>query len=152
MPFVKKAYDISRKKVFFCKPEESLSNVARKMYMNNIGSIIVRKDNAAKGIITINDLLKQVAKNSNQEKITAKDIMSSPVVTLSKDLDVDRLVDEFNKHNVSRMVLTNNNRQIVGVVRDIAVYKYMSFYKYDKEVKKRFAVDYLRPLYWLFFK
>ena len=57
------------------------------------------------------------------------------------------LVDEFNKHKVSRMVLVNDKNKVVGIVRDIAVFKYMTFYKYDREVKKRFARDYSQRLY-----
>ena len=147
MTFVKLAYDISRKKVFFCNTNESLANVAKKMHKNNIGSIIVRKDEAIHGIITINDLLKQVAKNTDQDNIMAKNIMSSPVITVSKDLEVDELVDNFNKYKVSRMVLKDDKNKVVGIVRDIAVYKYLTFFKYDKEAKNRFGTNYLRELY-----
>ena len=73
--------------------------------------------------------------------------MSSPIITANKDLEINRLVDEFNKHKVSRMVLINKENKVVGIVRDIAVYKYMTFYKYDREVRKRFARDYLHKLY-----
>jgi hypothetical protein len=45
------------------------------------------------------------------------------------------------------MVLEDTKGNIVGVVRDIAVFKYMTFYKYDREVRKRFARDYLHKLY-----
>lgn len=147
MVFVKKAHDLARKKVFFCNEKDSLSYVARKMYKNNIGSIIVKKNEVIKGIITVNDLLREVAKNSNQEETTAKDIMSSPVICVSKDLEIDELVDAFNKHKVSRMVLTNKKDDVVGIVRDIAVYKCMTLFKYDNEVKKRFRQDSFRRFY-----
>ena len=85
--------------------------------------------------------------NKNAEITKAKEVMSSPVITAQWDLEVDNLVDLFNKHKVSRMVLLDNQKKIVGVVRDIAVFKYMTFYKYDEDVRKRFAKDYLRQLY-----
>lgn len=145
MAFVKKAYDISRKKVYFCSASDSLSKIARIMYKNNIGSILV-KENANLGIITTNDLLRQMSKNRDSKKITAKNIMSFPVITASKDLEIDELVDKFNRHKVSRMVLLDKNK-IVGVVRDIAVYKYMTFFKYDHQARNMFARDYLHKLY-----
>ena len=45
------------------------------------------------------------------------------------------------------MVLTNKKGDVVGVVRDIAVYKYFTFFKFDAEVKKMFAEDYIHSLY-----
>ena len=147
MAFIKKAYDISRKKVFFCETGDSLTKIANTMHMNNVGSVIVKEGDLIKGIITVNGLLRQMSKNRDARKTTAKDVMSSPVITANKDLEIDRLVDEFNKHKVSRMVLVNDNKKVVGIVRDIAVFKYMTFYKYDREVRKRFARDYLHKLY-----
>ena len=117
------------------------------MHMNNIGSVIVKDGDLIKGIITVNELLRQMAKNKNAKKTFAKDIMASPVITTSKDMEIDKLVDQFNKHKVSRMVLVNDKNKVVGIVRDIAVFKYMTFYKYDRDVRKRFADVYLHKLY-----
>ncbi len=147
MAFIKKAYDISRKKVFFCETGDSLTKIANTMHINNVGSIIVKEGDLIKGIITVNGLLRQMSKNRDASKTTAKDVMSSPVITANKDLEIDNLVDEFNKHKVSRMVLVDNQKKVVGIVRDIAVFKYMTFYKYDREVRKRFAKDYSQRLY-----
>ncbi len=147
MAFIKRAYDISRKKIFFCKSTDSLAKIATIMHTNNVGSIIVKDGDSIKGIITVNELLRQMSKNKDAEKTLANDIMSSPIITANKDLEINRLVDEFNKHKVSRMVLINKENKVVGIVRDIAVYKYMTFYKYDREVRKRFARDYLHKLY-----
>ncbi len=140
--FVKTAYDIARKKVFFCNTRDSLKEVATSLHSNNIGSILVMENNSIKGIITVNDILRQISKNKSMEETTAKEIMSSPVRMVSKDLEIDELVDEFNKHKVSRMVLIDKKGEIVGIVRDIAVYKYFTFFKFDKEAKKMFAEDY----------
>lgn len=147
MSFVKTAYDIARKKVFFCDVEDSINVVARVLYKNNIGSILVKKKDKVEGIITVNDILRQVYKNADMKKTKAKDIMSSPVITVKKDLEIDELVEEFNKHKVSRMVLLDKKGEVVGVVRDIAVYKYFSFFKYDNEARKMFTDLYERQLY-----
>jgi len=147
MSFVKKAYDISRKEVFFCRPSQPLTEVAEILHSNRIGSVLVKEGDTLKGIITVNDLLRQMSKKKDPEKTLAKDVMSSPVVTASKDLEIDELVDEFNKHKVTRMVLVDEKKKVVGVVRDIAVYKYLTFFKYDIEAKAMFARDYLHKLY-----
>ena len=147
MPYTKTAYDISRKKVFFCNMSDSLSFVAKKMFMNNIGSILVESDDKTIGIITVNDMLRQISKNSDQEEILAKDIMSTPVIMVNKDIDIDNLVDLFNTHKVSRMILLDKSKKVVAVVRDIAVHKCITYNKYHEEVKNRFAKDYMRQLY-----
>jgi len=147
MVIVKKAHDICRKQVFFCNTTDPLTTVADKMHANNIGSILVKQGKVIKGIITVNDMLRTMSKNKTAKITFAEDIMSSPVVTISKDLEIDELVDKFNQHKVSRMVLLDKESKVAGVVRDIAVYKCMAFHKYNKEAKKRFQQDYMRPLY-----
>ena len=147
MSFVKTAFDIARKKVYFCEVSDNIAEVAKKLHTNNIGSIIVKDDDLIKGIITVNDLLRQMEKNRDPYKTKAQDVMSSPVIMVNKDMEIDELVDVFNQHQVSRMVLRDDKNKVVGVVRDIAVYKYMTFYKFDKDARKRFATDYLRELY-----
>ncbi|MFH2020548.1 MAG: CBS domain-containing protein [archaeon] len=147
MSFVKTAYDIARKKVFFCKTTDKISEVARILHYNNIGSILVKDKDKVIGIITVNDMLRQIEKNIDTKKTIAKEIMSSPVRTARKDLEIDELVEEFNKHKVSRMVLLDKNGEVAGVVRDIAVYKYFTFFKYDAQVKKMFAKDYVDRFY-----
>ncbi len=142
MSFVKKAYDISRKQVFFCRPAQPITEIAEIMYKNKIGSILVKEGESLKGIITVNDLLRQIAKKSDPEKTLARDVMSSPVITASKDLEIDELVDVFKTQRVSRMVLLDNKNCVVGVVRDIAVYKYLTFFKYDKEAREVFGREY----------
>jgi predicted transcriptional regulator len=91
--------------------------------------------------------LRQVSKNADSDKVRAKEIMSSPVRTAAKDLEIDELVEEFNKYKVSRMVLLDKKGVISGVVRDIAVYKYFTFFKYDEDIRKRFSKEYLERLY-----
>ena len=52
MAFIKRAYDISRKKVFTCKTAMPLTNVAEIMHKNSVGSVIVKEGDEVKGIIT----------------------------------------------------------------------------------------------------
>ena len=52
MASIKTAYDISRKKVYFCSASDLLPDIARTMYTQNIGSILVKEGNELKGIIT----------------------------------------------------------------------------------------------------
>ena len=147
MSFVKTAFDIARKQVFFCYPWQPLTEIARVMHINNIGSILVRDDSGVKGIITVNGLLRQMSNNADPEKTRASDIMSSPVITASKDLEIDELAKKFHTHDVTRMVLVDSYNKVVGVVRDIAVFKYLTFFKYDESAKKTFAEDHLHMLY-----
>lgn len=147
MSFIKTAYDISRKQVFFCNASDPLTKVAEILYSNNVGSILVKDKEDVKGIITVNDMLKQISRKRDTETTRAREIMSSPVVTANKNLEIDELVEKFNKHKVSRMVLTDDKERIVGVVRDIAVFKYMTFFKYEKDARNMFSKDYLHKLY-----
>ena len=147
MTFVKKAYDIARKKVFFCEANETLSNVARRFYTNNIGSIIVKDGEQIKGIITVNDLLRQYPNREHPKMLFAKNIMSRPVVTANKDTDLEELAEMFDEQGVSRLILLDDKKKVVGVVRDIALYKCLKFHRYDKKTRDVFGRNYFNKLY-----
>ena len=144
----KKAYDIARKKVFFCFANDTVPKVADFMQKNNIGSVMIKnKMGKVMGIITVGDILREVAKRTNLSKTEAGSVMSSPVISIHKDTSLDELIRKFKEKNVTRMLLVNDAGEYVGVVRDIAAYKYLSFVKFDQEAKKRFGASYFNKLY-----
>ncbi|MBN1502010.1 CBS domain-containing protein [Candidatus Woesearchaeota archaeon] len=144
----KTAYDIARKNIFFCSEEDFLPAVADRMQKYNIGSIIVKsKHGKTTGIVTTGDILRFISRNRDIHEVTARQIMSSPVITVHKDISIPELIKCFKELQTTRLVLTKDNGDYVGVVRDIAAYKYISFVKFDKEAKERFGTSYFNRLY-----
>lgn len=136
----KTAYDISRKKVYFCSDKDLVPKVADTFQKNNIGSILVNnKYGKTVGIVTVGDILRLISKKPDFAETKAGEIMSSPIVSVHKDTPIDKLVNDFEKGKATRLVLTKDTGEYVGVVRDIAAFKYIAFVAFDKEAKERFG-------------
>lgn len=99
-------------------PEKtSIDKTAQLMSDGRLGCIIVTsKDGKALGIITESDLVKRVlAKNIRPNKLTAKEVMSTPLITVEPDEIVTETARRMNKLNVRRMgVIYKGN--LVGII------------------------------------
>jgi signal-transduction protein with cAMP-binding, CBS, and nucleotidyltransferase domain len=100
----------------------SIDKAAQLMSDGRLGCIIVTgKDGKALGIITESDLVKRVlAKNIRPNKLTAKEVMSTPLITVEPDEFVTETARRMNNLNVRRMgVIYKGN--LVGIIssRDI---------------------------------
>jgi CBS domain-containing protein len=95
----------------------SIDKTAQIMSDGRLGCIIVTsKDGKALGIITESDLVKRVlAKNLKPNKLTAKEIMSTPLITIEPDEILTETARRMNKLNVRRMgVIYKGN--LVGII------------------------------------
>jgi signal-transduction protein with cAMP-binding, CBS, and nucleotidyltransferase domain len=82
-----------------------------------LGCIIVTsKDGKALGIITESDLVKRVlAKNIRPNKLTAREVMSTPLITVDPDEILTETARRMNKLNIRRMgVIYKGN--LVGII------------------------------------
>ncbi|MCX8153394.1 MAG: CBS domain-containing protein [Candidatus Bathyarchaeota archaeon] len=98
--------------------EDATSNkVAALMEENELGCVIVtNKEGKPLGIITERDLVIRVlSKNSKPDTVKAKEIMTSPLVTIDPDATINEAAKKMNKLNIRRLgVLYKGN--LVGVV------------------------------------
>jgi signal-transduction protein with cAMP-binding, CBS, and nucleotidyltransferase domain len=99
-------------------PENTpIDKTAQLMSDGRLGCIIVTsKDGKALGIITESDLVKRVlAKNIRPNKLTAKEVMSTPLITVEPDEILTETARRMNKLNVRRMgVIYKGN--LVGII------------------------------------
>ena len=87
--------------------------------------VIERRDERDElGIVVISDIAKHViSQNRSPERIHVYEIMSKPVLTLDRDMDIRyaiRLLDQF---NLSRGLVVDHDRTLLGIVtlRDMVV-------------------------------
>jgi signal-transduction protein with cAMP-binding, CBS, and nucleotidyltransferase domain len=82
---------------------------------------VTSKDGKALGIITESDLVRRVlAKNLRASKLTAKEVMSTPLITVDPDLELTETARRMSKLDVRRFgVIYKGN--LVGIIssRDI---------------------------------
>jgi len=94
-----------------------IDKTAQLMSDGRLGCIIVTsKDGKALGIITESDLVKRVlAKNIRPNKLTAKEVMSTPLITVEPDAILTEIARRMTTLNVRRMgVIYKGN--LVGII------------------------------------
>ena len=98
-------------------PDASALELARTMAENRIGSVIITEDNKPVGIVTERDLVRRVlAVSKNPTQLTAINICSKPVITCAENGDVEDAVDIMKDYNIRRIVVTDDKKEVVGIL------------------------------------
>jgi CBS domain-containing protein len=116
---------VMRSPVVTSSLSEIVSSIAEKLISNDIGAIVViREDSKPVGIITERDIMEVVRTNKDPNKTNAKDIMSSPLVTVEVDLPLLSAIELMRKKGIRRVGVTQNNK-LVGVVTERRLLNYL---------------------------
>jgi CBS domain-containing protein len=109
--------DIMSSPVFTIDENETVHKAAQLMDKHGVGCIIVTsKQGKPIGIITERDLVVRIlARNNQPSKITTKEIMSSPLITIDPDVTLSEAARRMSRLNIRRLgVIYKGN--IVGLV------------------------------------
>ncbi len=108
--------DIMSKNVKVVRPNSSVKEVVANMNKFNIGSIVVVQGGKPVGIISERDILRRVVESCLvPETLTAKQIMTSPVVTINETATMDEAAKLMTKKKV-RKIPVMNKQKLVGIV------------------------------------
>lgn len=101
-----------------CGPETTLQEVAKKMADEDCGCIpIVDKDMKPVGTITDRDITcRTVAEGKNPLDLTAADCMSSPVISVSKESDIEECCKLMEDNQLRRLLVVDENGACCGIV------------------------------------
>ncbi len=114
----------------------SALDVAKAMAASRAGAVIMLKAGKPAGIITERDLLKKVsAKNAKPEEVSAKSIMSSPLVTVRVFDSVDTAAEVMSKRRIKRLPVVEDDGSLAGM---------LSVTDFAKKLAKILADDYNR--------
>ena len=91
-------------------PETPVSELATILLEESIGSVVVAE---ADGIVTKTDLLTEIS--SSNLTTPASELMTDPMVTVSRDADVQTAIDRMDEHEIKRVVVEDST-EAVGVV------------------------------------
>ena len=109
--------DIMVHPVVMVLENDNIETVSKIMDTRDIGSIIVtdNKRNPV-GIITEKDIVKRVtAKNLLPRKVKAEAIMSSPLVMIEPDADINEAAKKMSKRGIRRLVVMDG-KKMVGIL------------------------------------
>lgn len=109
--------DVMTKNVKVVRPDTSVKEVVATMNKFNIGSIVVVQGERPVGIITERDILRRIVEPCiAPETLTARQIMTSPVVSIDENTSIDEAARLMAKKGVKRLLVTRNNDQLVGIL------------------------------------
>ncbi|KGK89698.1 inosine-5'-monophosphate dehydrogenase [Desulfosporosinus sp. HMP52] len=120
-----KVRDVMTRQIETVAPSSSVEEIARLMKRNDVGSIPVCEGQKVLGIITDRDIvLKVIADGKNVSSVSAKDIMTSQVITVTSDQDVHEAARIMADNQIRRLPVIEQGR-IAGIVAlgDLAVEK-----------------------------
>lgn len=112
------AREIMSKEIFDIDVASNVLEVARKMAENDTGSIIVNENGNNIGIITEHDIItKTVIKNILPAEMTAREIMSFPIIATKPSTSIIDAAEMMARSNIRRLAVMDNE-QIVGMITD----------------------------------
>ena len=109
--------DVMTSPVITISENSSINEVARLMDEHKIGSIVVTDDGGNPvGIITERDLVVRVlAKNVEPDRLTARDVMTSPLLTVDPDVSLSDAARMMSRLNIRRLGVMYKGR-LVGII------------------------------------
>ncbi len=111
-----KVGDVMVKRVIVINADVNVKEAAKVMNDNEIGSLIVVEEDKAVGILTERDLLKKiVATAADPEKVKVRDIMSSPLVVVDPDANLEDAIRLMFEVKVKRLPVVKHG-QLVGLL------------------------------------
>ena len=104
--------DLMRKKLVTIEESSSVQEAADRMKDKNVSSLVVIDENGKpQGLITERDLVRKVCiQDLPTSKITNKEIMSSPLITIESMSSLSEAIDTMLQNNVRHLLVVDNNR------------------------------------------
>lgn len=102
--------------VWTVTPDQSVLDAITLMAEKNIGALLVTESNQLCGLLSERDYARKVIlKGKNSHSTTVGDIMSSNLVTVTPDADVDQCMALMSKNKIRHLPVLDNDR-IVGIL------------------------------------
>ncbi|MEA2037785.1 MAG: CBS domain-containing protein [Nanoarchaeota archaeon] len=109
--------NIMTKKILSAQTDDIVLDVAKLMYKNNIGSVIIKAGEIPLGIITERDIAHNcVMGQKNILSTKTDDIMSEPIICIDENATVVHACSFLSEKNIKKLAVTNDDEEIIGVV------------------------------------
>lgn len=108
--------DVMSKDVRVVRPDTLVKEVVATMNKFEIGSIIVVQSERPVGIITERDILKRIVEPClAPETLRAREVMSSPVVTIRDTVSIDEAAKIMAKKKLKRLLVMEDDK-LAGIL------------------------------------
>lgn len=124
------ARDIMTKDPACCMPDSKLAEVARMMVDHDCGQIPIIENQATGkpvGVVTDRDIIiRAVAQGKNPLDMTARDVMSSPAVTVTPDTRIEDCCQTLEDKQVRRIPVVDDRGRCCGMVSQADIAQHAS--------------------------
>jgi CBS domain-containing protein len=97
--------------------EATVAKAAKTMCHDEVGSVIILENSQPIGIVTEEDITcKVVAKDLKPSTVQVREIMSTPLITVSADKTVGDAAHMMVKHKVRRLPVIDAKKKVIGIV------------------------------------
>lgn len=108
--------DVMSKDVRVVRPDTSVKEVVATMNKFDIGSIVIVQGDRPVGIITERDILRRLVEPClAPETLTARQIMTSPVLIINETANIEETAKLMARKRVKRLPVINNGK-LVGMI------------------------------------
>jgi predicted transcriptional regulator len=103
--------------VTWVSPSTAVSEIAKKMRDLDIGAVPVGENDRLIGMVTDRDIAcRGLADGRDITRLTARDVMSSPIFYCSADDDVQNAIRTMEQKKVRRLPVINEKKRMVGML------------------------------------
>jgi CBS domain-containing protein len=101
-----------------CSPDATLEKIATMMVANDCGEIpIVDRSGRPIGVVTDRDIVcRVVAEGKDPARITAESVMSTPVVAVYDDAELEDIIDMMETHQIRRLPVVDAEGCCAGII------------------------------------
>jgi CBS domain-containing protein len=97
--------------------DTNVQEVVATMNKYDISSIIVVEEKRPIGIVTHKDIIsKLVQARIPPDAVTAREVMTSPIVTINEESSVEEAARLMSKKHIKKLIVTRNNNELVGII------------------------------------
>jgi len=125
--------DLMRKNPYTVAESASIQDTARIMNDKKVSSLVILdENNNPVGLVTERDLVRKVCINDlPTNRVTNKEIMSSPLITIDSESSATTATDLMLKNNVRHLLVIDNeskdNNQPIGIITPLDLVRYEEF-------------------------
>lgn len=103
--------------VTWVEPGTKIGDLARMMRDEDIGSIPIGENDRLVGMVTDRDIVcKGFADGKDVGSLTARDVMTGPIVYCRADEDIGDAVRIMEEHEIRRLPVINEDKRMVGML------------------------------------
>ncbi len=117
---------VMNKKLVSVDSDSSALKVSKAMSQKNISSVVLKDGDRIIGILTERDLVRNIcAKDSPASKVSAADIMSTPVRSVNRNSSIERAAELMVEYRVRHLAVEDDYNSIIGIITTTDIAKYL---------------------------